>query len=48
MVYGIVKSHEGWINVKSQPDNGSIFEIFLPALDQEVEDISNDGNDTIN
>lgn len=48
VVYGIVKSHEGWINVKSQPDNGSIFEIFLPALDQEVEDISNDGNDTIN
>lgn len=33
VVYGIVKSHDGWINVKSQPDNGSIFEIFLPALD---------------
>ncbi len=34
VVYGIVKSHDGWINVKSQPDKGSVFEILFPAIDQ--------------
>jgi CheY-like chemotaxis protein len=31
-VYGIVRQHQGWINVRSRPNNGTTFEIFLPAL----------------
>lgn len=30
-VYGIVKQHKGWIEVRSQLSHGSTFEIFLPA-----------------
>jgi PAS domain S-box-containing protein len=31
MVYGIVKAAGGWINVASQPDSGTTFEVYLPA-----------------
>jgi len=30
-VYGIVKQHEGWVEVNSQPGAGTTFEVFLPA-----------------
>lgn len=30
-VYGIVKSHEGYINVESKMGNGTTFSIYLPA-----------------
>ncbi len=30
-VYGIIKNHGGFINVDSQPDRGTCFEIYLPA-----------------
>ncbi|MBI5418529.1 MAG: PAS domain S-box protein [Deltaproteobacteria bacterium] len=31
MVYGIVKNHEGWIDVRSEVDRGTTFRIMLPA-----------------
>jgi two-component system, cell cycle sensor histidine kinase and response regulator CckA len=31
-VYGIVKQHQGWIEVSSQMGLGSTFKLFLPAL----------------
>ncbi len=33
-VYGIIKNHGGIINVYSEPDEGTIFNIFIPASDQ--------------
>ena len=30
-VYGVVKQHEGWIEVASRPGHGTTFEIFLPG-----------------
>ncbi|MEW6381967.1 MAG: PAS domain S-box protein, partial [bacterium] len=31
VVYGIIKQHEGWINVSSAPQRGSTFAVCLPA-----------------
>lgn len=35
-VYGIVKNHEGFINVSSQIGKGTEFEIYLPATDKAI------------
>jgi DNA-binding NtrC family response regulator len=37
MVYGIVKSHEGYIECESELGKGSLFKIYFPAVEQAVE-----------
>jgi hypothetical protein len=32
-VYGIVKQHQGWIEVSSQVNSGTMFKTYLPALE---------------
>ena len=35
--FGIIKNHNGYIDVQSQPEQGATFTIYLPATDEEVE-----------
>lgn len=37
VVYGIIKSHHGFIDVKSRPQHGTVFSIFLPIPLQKIE-----------
>jgi CheY-like chemotaxis protein len=35
-VYGIVKQHDGWVQVASEVDRGTTFEVFFPASEQQA------------
>jgi CheY-like chemotaxis protein len=37
MVYGIVKSHGGYITCESEPNHGTTFNIYFPAIEKEQE-----------
>ena len=55
MAYGIIKQHKGYINVYSEPERGTTFRIYLPAIEstEEVivkiasEPLPSHGNETI-
>jgi len=38
MAYGIIKKHDGFVNIYSEPGNGTIFKIYLPELSDVVVD----------
>lgn len=38
VVYGIVKQHDGYINVTSDPGKGSEFKVYLPMCNMDVEE----------
>ena len=55
MAYGIIKQHNGYINVYSEPEKGTTFRIYLPAIKSmketihkiEVEPLPVGGTETI-
>jgi signal transduction histidine kinase/CheY-like chemotaxis protein len=42
-VYGCVKCHRGFINVESQPGQGSVFKVYFPPAESEVGVYASDG-----
>jgi PAS domain S-box-containing protein len=47
MAYGIIKQHEGYINVYSEPGKGTTFRIYLPLIQAQVEEIKPEAIQTI-
>jgi PAS domain S-box-containing protein len=41
-VYGIVKQHQGWIQMVNRPGQGVTFQIFLPVINMPAEAAAND------
>ena len=44
VVYGIVTQHGGWINIQSAPGKGTVFEIYIEAVD--IPPLSQDTEET--
>ena len=44
MVYGIVKQHDAYINVYSEPGKGTTFRIYLPVVQEGVKGISEESS----
>ena len=42
MAYGIIKQHEGYINVNSEQERGTTFRIYLPLIREKAEEIKHD------
>jgi nitrogen-specific signal transduction histidine kinase len=45
-VYGIIKQHNGWIEVSSQPGEGCQFQIYFPRSAQQIESLRATGGET--
>ena len=43
-VYGIVTQHEGFIDVYSELDKGTVFKVYLPALEEKAEAKESNGH----
>jgi len=39
IVYGIIKQHNGYIDVQSEPDQGTTFYIYLPSVKTKTEEV---------
>ena len=39
VVYGIVQNHRGFIEVESRPSGGTAFDVYLPAVETDCEDV---------